>query len=80
MWYKYHAIGRNMNAHNLINCPFCGYNSVRDISTNHRIRMAKESPDDQTQDFDVKFYHCNKCSREFESTEVQVKKINSKKE
>ena len=69
-----------MNAHNLIYCPFCGHDSVRDITSNHRIRLAKEGPHDQTQDFDVKFYHCNKCSREFESTEDQLRKINSKKE
>lgn len=69
-----------MNAHNLICCPFCGHDSVRDITYNHRIRLAKESPHDQTQDFDVKFYHCNKCSREFERTEDQLKMTNSKKE
>jgi len=68
-----------MNVHNLIYCPFCGHDSVRDITTDHRIRLAKENPHDQTQDFDVKLYHCNKCSREFESTEVQVKKTKFKK-
>lgn len=60
-----------MSAHKLTRCPFCGHNSIRDITVQHRIRMAKENPHDQTQDFDVKFYHCNKCSREFESTEEQ---------
>jgi DNA-directed RNA polymerase subunit RPC12/RpoP len=64
-----------MNVHKLIRCPFCGHDSIRDITTQHRIRMAKENPQDQTQDFDVKFYHCNKCGREFESTEEQQKKI-----
>ena len=69
-----------MSPHNLIHCPFCGQDSARDITTDHRIRLAKENPQDQTQDFDVKIYHCNKCGREFESTEAQVQKINSKKE
>jgi ribosomal protein L37AE/L43A len=63
-----------------MHCPFCGQDSARDITTDHRIRMAKENPHDQTQDFDVKIYHCNKCGREFESTEAHVPKINSKKE
>lgn len=59
----------------LIRCPICGHDSIRDITSEHRIRMAKENPYDQTQDFDVRFYHCNKCGREFESTEEKVKKI-----
>ncbi len=63
-----------MGEKNLIRCPFCRHDSVRDITTDIHIRMAKENPHDQTQDFDVRFYHCNKCSREFESTEVQVGK------
>ena len=63
-----------MNVLKLIRCPFCGQDSVRDITADHRIRLAKENPHDQTQDFDVKLYHCNKCSREFESTEAQLKK------
>jgi DNA-directed RNA polymerase subunit RPC12/RpoP len=62
-----------MTAHKLIRCPFCGHDTIRDITTQHRIRMAKENPHDQTQDFDVKFYRCNKCCREFESTEEQLK-------
>jgi len=69
-----------MSSHKLIHCPFCGHDSVRDITSEHRIRMAKENPHDKTQDFDVIFYHCNKCGREFESTEVQATKSNSKKE
>lgn len=69
-----------MNTPYLLCCPFCGHDSVRDITFDHRIRLAKESPHDQTQDFDVKFYHCNKCSKEFESTEDQLKKVDSKKE
>jgi len=69
-----------MSELNLSHCPFCGHDSIRDITSNHRIRLAKENPHDQTQDFDVKFYHCNKCSREFESTEDPVKKANSTKE
>ena len=69
-----------MGAQNLIRCPFCRHDSVRDITADFHIRMAKENPHDQTQDFDVRFYHCNKCSREFESTEVQVKKTNPNQE
>jgi DNA-directed RNA polymerase subunit RPC12/RpoP len=60
-----------MSSHILIRCPLCGNESARDITTDHRIRMAKENPHDQTQDFDVRFYRCNKCGREFESTEVK---------
>jgi DNA-directed RNA polymerase subunit RPC12/RpoP len=69
-----------MKAHKLIRCPFCGIDSARDITTEHRIRLAKENPLDQTQDFDVKIYHCNKCSREFESTEEQTQDTDPKKE
>ncbi len=69
-----------MSVHNLFHCPFCGKDSARDITSDFRIRMAKENPHDQTQDFDVKFYHCNKCGREFESTEDQVKKADPIKE
>jgi len=69
-----------MNASSMMCCPFCGHDFVRDITIDHRIRLAKENPHDQTQDFDVKFYHCNKCGREFESTEDQLKKVNSKKD
>ena len=69
-----------MSVHNLIRCPFCRQDSARDITTDFRIRMAKENPHDQTQDFDVRFYHCNKCGREFESTEAQVKKADPIKE
>lgn len=65
-----------MNAHNLTKCPFCGLDSVRDITSERRIRLAKEHPHDQTQDFDVKHYRCNKCGREFESTEAQATKSN----
>ena len=63
-----------MSAQELIRCPFCGQDSIRDITTELRIRMAKENPHDQTQDFDVRFYHCNRCGREFESTEARLKK------
>jgi DNA-directed RNA polymerase subunit RPC12/RpoP len=69
-----------MSPYNLIHCPFCGQDSARDITSEQRIRLAKENPHDKTQDFDVKIYHCNKCGREFESTEVHEQKINSKKE
>ena len=64
-----------MSVHKFMRGPFCGYDSIRDITIQHRIRMAKENPHDQMQGFDVKFYNCNKCSREFESTEEQPKSI-----
>ena len=69
-----------MTAFSLIRCPFCGNESVRDITTDFRIRMAKENPHDQTQDFDVRFYHCNKCSRGFESTEAKAELVSTKEE
>jgi predicted Zn-ribbon and HTH transcriptional regulator len=69
-----------MSSHNLIRCPLCGFDSARDITSDFRIRMAKEHPHDQTQDFDVKIYRCNKCGREFESTEVKKTENNLKKE
>jgi DNA-directed RNA polymerase subunit RPC12/RpoP len=59
-----------MSPYNLIHCPFCGQDSARDITSEQRIRLAKENPHDKTQDFDVKIYHCNKCGREFESTDM----------
>lgn len=62
-----------MSAKGLRRCPFCGNEWIRDITSEHRIRMAKENPHAQTQDFDVKIYYCSKCGREFESTEEPSK-------